>query len=47
MYYGPQIIIDSGQSIDGIDDKEQLGIILNIPLAATNAAASLVAVFFK
>jgi MFS family permease len=22
MYYGPEIIIDSGTSIDGIDDKE-------------------------
>jgi MFS family permease len=45
MYYGPQIIIDSGQSIDGIDDQERLAIILNIPLAATNAIFSLVAVF--
>ena len=45
MYYGPEIIIDSGMTIDGIDDKEQLGIILNIPLALTNAIGSLVAVF--
>ena len=45
MYYGPEIIIDSGTTIDGIDDKEQLGIILNIPLAFTNALGSLIAIF--
>lgn len=45
MYYGPEIIIDSGTTIDGIDDREQLGIILNIPLAATNAIGTIVAAF--
>ena len=45
MYYGPEIIIDSGISVDGIDDKEQLGIILNIPLALTNAIGTTIAVF--
>lgn len=45
MYYGPEIIIDSGIAIDGIDDREQLGIILNIPFAVANAIGSIVAVF--
>ena len=45
MYYGPEIIIDSGISLDGVEEKEKMGIILNIPLAITNALGSLVAVF--
>ena len=45
MYYGPQIIIDTGITVDGIEEKEKLGIILNIPLAATNALGTLIAVF--
>ena len=45
MYYGPEIIIDSGTTIDGIDDREQLGILLNIPLAATNAIGTIIAAF--
>jgi MFS family permease len=45
MYYGPDIIIDSGITLDGVEDKEQMGIILNIPLAATNAIGSTVAIF--
>jgi hypothetical protein len=31
--------------MDGVEDKERLGIILNIPLAATNAIGSTIAVF--
>lgn len=45
MYYGPQIIIDSGTEIDGYDDREELGVLLNVPLAFTNAIGSLVGVF--
>ena len=44
MYYGPEIIIDSGITLDGYD-KEEMGIILNIPLAATNAIGSTIAIF--
>jgi len=46
MYYGPEIVISSGITIEGIKDKEHLGILLNIPLAFTNALGSLIAVFF-
>ena len=45
MYYGPEIIIQSGAEIQGINDKERLGILMNIPLAATNAFGSLIAIF--
>lgn len=41
MYYGPEIIIDSGVTIDGYE-REEMGIILNIPLAATNAIGSII-----
>lgn len=44
MYYGPQIIIDSGITIDGYD-QEEMGILLNIPLAATNALGSVITIF--
>ena len=44
MYYGPDIILSTGISVDGIDDKT-LSKILNIPLAAVNAIGSCVAVF--
>lgn len=44
MYYGPEIIIESGITIDG-EEKERMAIILNIPLALTNALGSLAAVF--
>ena len=46
MYYGPEIIMDSGVTIDGEEDRERTAIILNIPLATTNAIGSLIAVFF-
>ena len=45
MYYGPEIIIDSGITIDGVEDKDEMGIILYIPLAATNAIGSTIANF--
>ena len=44
MYYGPNIILSTGISVDGIDEKT-LSILLNIPLAAVNAIGSTVAVF--
>lgn len=43
MYYGPEIIIDSGITLDGYD-KEEMGILLNIPLAATNAIGSIITI---
>ena len=46
MYYGPEIIMDSGITIDGEEDREKTAIMLNIPLAATNALGSLIAIFF-
>lgn len=45
MYYGPEIIINTGIEVEGYEDKEQLGIALNIPLAAVNAFGTLIAVF--
>lgn len=45
MYYGPEIIIDSGITLDGVEDREKSAIILNIPLAATNALGSIIALF--
>ena len=45
MYYGPEIVIQTGIEVDGYDDKEQLVIVLNIPLAAVNAIGTLIAVF--
>ena len=45
MNYGPEIIIQTGVEVEGYDDKEQLGIVLNIPLAAINALGTLIAVF--
>ena len=44
MYFGPQIIIYSGISIDGYEEGE-MGILLNIPLAVTNAIGSTIAIF--
>ena len=44
MYYGPNIILSTGISVDGVDEKT-LSILLNIPLAAVNAIGSTVAVF--
>lgn len=45
MYYGPEIIIDSGVTLDGVEDKERLGILLNIPLALTNAIGTTISIF--
>ena len=45
MYYGPEIIIQSGITIDGVEEKEQAGIIMQIPLAFTNAIGSTIAIF--
>ena len=44
MYYGPSIILGSGIEVGDLDPKEErTGIILNIPLALTNAIGSGVA----
>lgn len=45
MYYGPTIVIKSGIEIPGFNDKERMGVLLNIPLAFTNALGSTIAVF--
>ena len=45
MYYGPTIVIQSGIEIPGFSDKERMGVLLNIPLAFTNALGSTIAVF--
>jgi len=45
MYYSPEIIIDSGTSIDEINDEDHLGILLNIPLTVTNFIGSIAAIF--
>jgi SP family xylose:H+ symportor-like MFS transporter len=45
MYYGPDIILASGIEIDGIEEKERMAIILNIPFAVTNSSKSLISVF--
>uniref|UniRef100_A0A7S3MZJ0 Major facilitator superfamily (MFS) profile domain-containing protein n=1 Tax=Strombidium inclinatum TaxID=197538 RepID=A0A7S3MZJ0_9SPIT len=44
MYYGPDIIKETGIKVDGVD-PDRLSIILNIPLALVNAIGSTVAVF--
>jgi|TARA_B110000285_G_scaffold208054_1_gene247942 hypothetical protein len=45
MYYGPEVIIESGITLEGETDKERMGILLNIPLSATNAIGSIIAIF--
>lgn len=44
MYYGPTIIEQTGIKISGIDDNDELAVILNIPLALMNAIGSTIAV---
>jgi MFS transporter, SP family, solute carrier family 2 (myo-inositol transporter), member 13 len=46
MYYGPKIILSTGIKIGGFESAEQLGIVLNLPLALMNALGSLCATFF-
>lgn len=45
MYYGPTVIQQTGIKFSDTDDKDQLAVILNIPLALVNAIGSTVAVF--
>ena len=45
MYYGPAIVIQSGIEIPGFSEKERMGVLMNIPLAFTNALGSTIAVF--
>ena len=44
MYYGPTIIEQTGIKVKGIDDKDKLAVIMNIPLAFVNALGSSLAV---
>ena len=47
MYYGPTIILGTGLNIESISKDSRIqAIVLNIPLAFTNAAGSLFAVFY-
>ena len=45
MYYGPEVIIENGITLGDDYDREQTGILLNIPLSATNAIGSIIAIF--
>lgn len=46
MYYGPQIILDTGITVGNLEKGDpRLGIILNIPLALTGACGSVIAMF--
>mmetsp|Transcript_93861 Transcript_93861/g.129314 ORF Transcript_93861/g.129314 Transcript_93861/m.129314 type:complete len:146 (-) Transcript_93861:264-701(-) len=45
MYYGPDILIATGFQLNGFDEDET-GIILNLPLAFTNALGTCVAMLF-
>jgi len=45
MYYGPEVIIQNGITLDSETDKERIGILLNIPLSITNAVGSIIAIF--
>ena len=46
MYYGPEVIIENGITLGDDYDREQTGILLNIPLSATNAVGTMISVFF-
>lgn len=46
MYYGPKIIIATGINIHGFRDKEQMGIVLNLPLAFVNFLGNIFATWF-
>ena len=45
IYYGPEVIIQNGITLEGETDKERMGILLNIPLSITNAVGSIIAIF--
>jgi MFS family permease len=45
MYYSPEIIIDTGASIEDIADEDHLGILLSIPITITNFIGSIFAIF--
>ena len=45
MYYGPEVLKDSGLQIDGIDDQDKMSILLFIPLSVTVAVGCLIAIF--
>lgn len=41
MYYGPDILIQAGLTIPGMDEDES-ALLLNIPLASVNAIGTLI-----
>ena len=45
MYYGPKIIIDTGITIPGLS-LDEVGIILNMPLAFMNAVGGVITIFY-
>lgn len=45
MYYGPKIIIATGIKLPGFVDKDQMAIVLNIPLALVNVVGTAIAIF--
>ena len=45
MYYSPEIIIDTGSSLDEVSDEDHLGILLSIPITITNFIGSICAIF--
>ena len=45
LQYGPEIMIDAGRGLDDGQSRDVQGIILSLPLTATNAVGSIVAIF--
>lgn len=45
LQYGPEIMINSGRSFDDGQPQELQGIMLSLPLTATNAVGSIIAIF--
>lgn len=45
LQYGPEIMINAGRGIDDGQSREVQGIILSLPLTATNAVGSIIAIF--
>ena len=46
QYYGPDIIIQAGFSFDKFEDRDKIGILLNLPLSLTNAIGSIIAMLY-
>jgi hypothetical protein len=45
MYYGPEILLQAGFSLEGYTDKQAV-VLFNIPLAAMNAFGNTLSIFF-